>query len=108
MARWLTLVPAYGRDYKTPEAVLSDWKLGRDFKIMDISCRWDGSYTSCRDFGPNDGRAEYSTFKIRYGTILRTSFELPNFVLIRFVDEWKIIGKSDGTEEEDYSENALT
>lgn len=48
----LTLVPAYGRDYQTAEAVQKDWKEGKDFRIADISSRWNGSYTSIRDFAP--------------------------------------------------------
>lgn len=27
-----TLIPAYGRDYKSKAAVLSDWNAGKDFK----------------------------------------------------------------------------
>ncbi len=40
----LTLVPAYGRDYKTKAAVLKDWENGKDFKIAG-----GGPYTSVRD-----------------------------------------------------------
>jgi hypothetical protein len=35
-------VPAYGRDYKSKEAVLADWKAGKDF-------RSDLGYLSIRD-----------------------------------------------------------
>lgn len=35
-------VPAYGRDYKSAEAVLADWKAGKDF-------RSDHGYLSIRD-----------------------------------------------------------
>jgi hypothetical protein len=95
--KWLTLVPAYNRDYKSAEAVLDDWKKGKDFRVMDMSCKWDGSYCSCRDFGPNtpDYGLRTTTFKIRYE-------RLANIALISFVDsEWKLTGKSDGTEEEE-------
>ena len=102
MAKWLTLIPAYGRDYTTAEAVLEHWTAGKDFRIADISCRWDGAYTSCRD---HDHSKEYGTFKIRYGTILNTGFILPNFALIRLVDgKWTLVDKSDGTEGEDITE----
>lgn len=29
----ITFLPAYGRDYKNREAVLADWKAGKDFRI---------------------------------------------------------------------------
>ena len=45
-----TLVPAYGRDYKTAKDVKADWEAGKDFRIADISSRWDGSYCSREDF----------------------------------------------------------
>jgi hypothetical protein len=37
-------VPAYGRDYKSKEAVLADWKAGKDFKAAA-----QGYYFSIRD-----------------------------------------------------------
>lgn len=39
----LILLPAYGRDYATPEACQSDWEAGKDFLILD------GPYCSIRD-----------------------------------------------------------
>lgn len=45
MLEFKTLVPAYGRDYKTAAAVLADWEAGRDFK-----CAVSGRYCSKRDF----------------------------------------------------------
>ena len=38
-----TLLPAYGRDYKSAKAVKADWNAGKDFVICDF-------------FDPNDGR----------------------------------------------------
>lgn len=32
MPYYQTLVPAYGRDYKSKAAVIQDWKNGKDFK----------------------------------------------------------------------------
>jgi hypothetical protein len=43
---YLTLVPAYGRDYKSKKEVITDWNAGKDFKVMDISCPFDGCYCS--------------------------------------------------------------
>lgn len=37
-----TLVPAYGRDYKTAKAVKADWAEGKDFIVCDLFSRWDG------------------------------------------------------------------
>lgn len=39
-----TLVPAYGRDYKSKAALLADWEDGKDFRIVQT-----GQYTSIRD-----------------------------------------------------------
>ena len=45
----LTLIPAYGRDYKTAKAVRTDWNAKKDFIIADISNRWDGKPTNKTD-----------------------------------------------------------
>jgi hypothetical protein len=34
--RILTLIPAYGRDYKSAKAVLADWNDNKDFIINDF------------------------------------------------------------------------
>lgn len=82
--KWLTLVPCYGRDYKSGEEVLAHWKEGKDFRIMDMSCPWDGAATSSRDFDNRSAGVSYDVFKIRYK-------KLTKFVLIKKVDgEWKI------------------
>lgn len=39
---YITLTPAYGRDYKTSKAVLSDWNENRDFIICCIAHQYDG------------------------------------------------------------------
>ena len=49
----MILIPAYGRDYKTAAEVKKDWEAGKDFMIADVSCRWNGSYTSIRDTEPD-------------------------------------------------------
>ena len=47
----VNLVPAYGRDYTTPEQVKKDWEANKDFRIADIGQgREDGRYTSKRDW----------------------------------------------------------
>lgn len=45
----MTLVPAYGRDYKSQKEVKADWDAGKDFQIADISSSYDGAYTSKND-----------------------------------------------------------
>lgn len=42
----LTLVPAYGRDYKSKAALLADWEAGKDFLASGIPVH---GYTSIRD-----------------------------------------------------------
>lgn len=82
MTTYLTLVPAYGRDYKTADAVLQDWLAGKDFKIADVSNPWDGKPTSIRDHGPD------VQLKIRYSRLSN----------IAFIQDGKLVGKSDVTE----------
>lgn len=42
----MTVVPAYGRDYKSAKAAKADWIADKDFRICDISSRWDGCYVN--------------------------------------------------------------
>lgn len=39
---FITLLPAYGRDYKSGKAVQSDWDSNKDFLICDMFSPWDG------------------------------------------------------------------
>lgn len=41
---YLTLVPAYGRDYKSGKDVQADWDAGKDFQINDMMHPNDGAY----------------------------------------------------------------
>jgi len=45
----VTVVPAYGRDYRSKAAVQADWDAGKDFLIQDVSSPWDGKYISKDD-----------------------------------------------------------
>jgi len=38
----MTLVPAYGRDYKSKKAIEADLAAGKDFIINDMFSPWDG------------------------------------------------------------------
>lgn len=46
MKRFLHVVPAYGRDYKSKKELLADWNAGKDFRICDISSASDGAYVN--------------------------------------------------------------
>lgn len=62
---YLTLVPAYGRDYKSKKAVLADWEANRDFLIQDISSPYDGRYINKQDATS----LKSTTFNIRYKSL---------------------------------------
>jgi len=49
--QYLTVIPAYGRDYRSVAAVRKAWTEGKDFQVADITSKWDGSYVSCKDIG---------------------------------------------------------
>ena len=36
MPRYLSAIPAYGRDYKSKREVLADWNDGKDFLVVDM------------------------------------------------------------------------
>lgn len=60
MSKYLTLVPAYGRDYKSKKELLADWNADKDFLIQDMSSPHDGRYI-------NKSQAERgTTYNIRY------------------------------------------
>lgn len=48
--KYMTVVPAYSRDYKSEDEARSAWLGGKDFRIADISSPDDGRYTSARDW----------------------------------------------------------
>lgn len=58
----LTLVPAYGRDYKSKSKVVEALAADQDFEISDMSSQWDGkpaNLSALKDAG-------YKTLNIRY------------------------------------------
>lgn len=62
----LTLVPAYGRDYKSKAAVLEAWNAGKDFLICDMSSVWDGKPTNksdCARMGVRTVNIRYNAFR---------------------------------------------
>lgn len=56
-----TLVPSYGRDYKSGKEVQAAWDAGKDFTISDISHPDDG-----RQINKEDAEKTGGTFNIRY------------------------------------------
>jgi hypothetical protein len=70
---YLTVVPAYGRDYASRKEVLADWNAGKDFRICDVSAgRDDGRYLSNRDVPAG------TTLMVRYGQLRKvTAIKVP-------------------------------
>jgi hypothetical protein len=60
-----TLIPAYGRDYKSAKAAKKDWQEGKDFIIADIFNPWDGKPMSIRDAQPGEN------FMLRYNRLMK-------------------------------------
>jgi hypothetical protein len=58
----MTLIPAYGRDYKSVKAVKDDWAADKDFRISDMSSPDNGRYINKQD-APN------GTYNIRYNKL---------------------------------------
>jgi hypothetical protein len=56
----LWLIPAYGRTYRSKEAVVKDWQAGKDFLIDG------GPYCSIRDLSAM--REQFQNIYIDYGT----------------------------------------
>jgi len=64
LSGYLSVVPAYGRDYKSAKEVKAAWEAGKDFQIMDMSSPDDGRYINKQDAEkPGSG---VSTLTIRY------------------------------------------
>ena len=55
-----TLVPAYGRDYKSAKEVKADWDAGKDFQIANAFSPDDGKYINKADARPGQ------SFNVRY------------------------------------------
>jgi len=61
----MTIIPAYGRDYKSAKTALADWADNKDFQIADVSCPWNGAYVSRNQLEPTE------TVTIRYNQLRR-------------------------------------
>ena len=63
MASYVTISGAYGRDYKSKDAVMADWEAGKDFEIRSVM-HGAGRYISKRDFD----NASLTGVQIRYAS----------------------------------------
>jgi len=57
---YLTVVPAYGRDYKSQKEVKAAWAEGKDFRIEDMSSPDNGRYVN------KDDKVKGITFNVRF------------------------------------------
>ena len=55
----LTLIPAYGRDYKSGKAVKADWEDNKDFIIQSFGHPYDGKYINKKDAETINPKAEF-------------------------------------------------
>jgi hypothetical protein len=69
MAKTISLIPAYGRDYKSKKAIMDDLAAGKDFVISDIMNRWDGKPASACDLV----REGYTKAMVRYGKMRKVT-----------------------------------
>ena len=56
----LTVLPAFGRDYKNAKAVLADFNTNKDFIICDFFSAFDGFYINAEQIAVGD------TLAVRY------------------------------------------
>ena len=62
----LTMVPAYGRDYNSKRAVKKALANFADFRVKDVSSKWDGMVGNLHDLkkeGHRDVRIRYSNLR---------------------------------------------
>jgi len=57
----MTIIPAYGRDYKNKQEVMADFNANKDFIIQDVTSRWDGKPINKSDLT--------GSVTIRYGNL---------------------------------------
>lgn len=63
--KYVTVTPAYGRDYKSLAAAKADWEAGKDFILQDITSPWDGK--PCNKEDMKDAHVI-----VRYGKMRKT------------------------------------
>ena len=65
---YVTLTPAYGRDYKSKKEVLVDWNGNKDFVIQCMMHPYDGKYATRKELMENEPDNDFS---IRYGQLMK-------------------------------------
>lgn len=65
MLHSVTLIPAYGRKYKTVEDMLIAWNAGKDFMIRELQC-----YCSIRDLPEFRRQMYYVCYKHTDGQVI--------------------------------------
>ena len=69
----ITLIPAYGRDYRSARAVKKALQNQIDFRVQDVSSKWDGmvgNLLNIKTEGYEEVKVRYS--KLRKVTIFKT------------------------------------
>jgi hypothetical protein len=56
----ITLIPAYGRDYKNQKSVRDDWNNNKDFIICDLFSPHDGRYANKEDLQGQSVQIRYA------------------------------------------------
>lgn len=85
-AKPLIVVPAYGSDYTNGLDALEAWRRHKDFRIQDISSKYDGAYINARDAEASltDPSARVGAVKIRFN-------RKANFVIVHWTSQgWYI------------------
>ena len=64
---YVTIVPAYGRDYKTAKAARHDWDTGKDFIISNLFHEFDGKAMNKQQASPAE------SYSIRFDRQTKTT-----------------------------------
>ena len=59
----MTVIPAYGRDYKSAAAVHEAWAQGHDFIVADMHDKYDGKPVNIEDARGLTVTARYSELR---------------------------------------------
>lgn len=59
----VTLVPAYGRDYKSKKEVIKDWEENKDFIIQTIGHPYDGKVANRSDLAGESVKIRYNNLR---------------------------------------------
>lgn len=69
MVKRITVVPAWGRDYKSKAAVQEAWDAGKDFIVQDMFSQWNGKPVNKEDAARYEPDA---IFTVRYARLSKT------------------------------------